>query len=337
MTKLAIVLFNLGGPDGPAAVQPFLFNLFNDKAIIPAPDLVRWGIAQLISRTREKSAQANYAKMGGGSPIVRETTRQADALEQALRREGREVKVFLAMRYWHPFIEETVKKVTAWAPDETVLLPLYPQFSTTTTGSSLAGWKKAGGPKARLVCCYPDHYGFLETNAQLINEAWFNAGKPSNARVLFSAHGLPESTIKRGDPYQIQVEETVTAMRGLLDPRLEAVVCYQSRVGPMKWIGPSTESELARAARDEKGVIVCPIAFVSEHIETLVELDEEYKEKAHELRVPFYIRIAAPGTKAEFISGLADLVEKALLDEKQVTTGRKIVCDPPCAACPRGF
>jgi protoporphyrin/coproporphyrin ferrochelatase len=339
--RIAIVLFNLGGPDGPAAVQPFLKNLFSDPAIIGAPQPVRWALANLISRTRAKCARANYAKMGGGSPLVPETLAQARALEAAVAKipgyETAEIKAFLAMRYWHPFVEEAVGAVAAFRPDETVLLPLYPQFSTTTTDSSLKAWRKAGGGSAKLVCCYPDAQGFLQAHVESILEAHAAGGAPEKVRILWSAHGLPEKIILAGDPYQKQVEETVAALKPLLPDHFEHMICYQSRVGPLKWIGPSTESALEKAANDKIGVIVSPIAFVSEHIETLVELDEEYMEKAHALGVPFYLRAKALGTNPTFIKQLADLADLALQSQDAIIAARAGGCVVQCPACPRGY
>jgi protoporphyrin/coproporphyrin ferrochelatase len=339
--RIAIVLFNLGGPDGPQAVQPFLKNLFSDPAIIGAPGPIRWALANLISRTRAKSARANYAKMGGGSPLVPETLAQARALEDALMKvpdyQECEVKVFLAMRYWHPFIEEAVGEVARFAPDETVLLPLYPQFSTTTTDSSLKAWRKAGGQDARLVCCYPGATGFLAGHVERVLEAYQAGGSPERVRILWSAHGLPEKIILAGDPYQKQVEETVGALKPLLPDHFEHMICYQSRVGPLKWIGPSTEAALEKAASDGIGVIVVPIAFVSEHIETLVELDEEYQEKAHELGVPFYLRAKALGTNPSFIAELANLVDTVLRGADPILAARTVGCVVQCRACPRGY
>ena len=314
--KLAVVLFNLGGPDGPRAVRPFLFNLFRDPAIIGAPALIRYPIAALIATTREKMAKANYAIMGGGSPLLPETEKQARALEAELATAlpGVEAKCFIAMRYWNPLTGETAKQVKAFAPDEVVLLPLYPQYSMTTTGSSLKAWREAysGGGRQTTVCCYPDEAGLVEAHARLIRETWEKAGSPTNVRLLFSAHGLPEKVILTGDPYQKQVEATAAAVAAKLPAGLDWTVCYQSKVGPLKWIGPSTDDEIRRAGVDGKGVIVTPIAFVSEHVETLVELDHEYAELAQEQGVAPYIRVPAVGVAPEFITGLAAMVGKAI-------------------------
>jgi protoporphyrin/coproporphyrin ferrochelatase len=339
--KIAIVLFNLGGPDDQASVQPFLQNLFSDPAIIRVPGPIRWALARFISYTRAKSARANYAKMGGGSPLVPETTKQARALEAAvtaiLGYETAEVKAFMAMRYWKPFTSDAVAAVKAFAPDHTILLPLYPQFSTTTTDSSLKAWNEAGGGPAKMVCCYPDAPGFIQAHANAVLETWHKHDAPERVRILWSAHGLPEKVITDGDPYQKQVEETVAALKPLLPDNFDHAICYQSRVGPMKWIGPSTETEIDRAAADKIGVIVVPIAFVSEHIETLVELDEEYAEKAHEAGVPFYLRAPALGTRTEFIGELAKMATDLLASNQDIIALRTGGCIVACPACPRGY
>ncbi len=314
--KLAVVLFNLGGPDGPGAVKPFLFNLFRDPAIIGLPALFRYPLAALISSTREKSAKANYAIMGGGSPLLPETEKQARALETELARAlpGVEAKCFIAMRYWNPLTHEAARQVQVFGPDEIVLLPLYPQFSATTTASSLKAWRASykGEGRQTTVCCYPTGEGLIAAHARLIRETWEKAGSPANVRLLFSAHGLPEKVILAGDPYQKQVEATAGAVAAKLPSGLDWTVCYQSRVGPMKWIGPSTDEEIRRAGTEGKGVIVTPIAFVSEHVETLVELDHEYADLAREVGVAPYLRVPALGTAQEFIAGLSEAVTHAL-------------------------
>jgi ferrochelatase len=314
--KIAVLLFNLGGPDGPKAVQPFLYNLFSDKAIIGAPAGIRQLIALLISTLRNRSAQANYNIMGGGSPILPQTQAQADALGKAMAAKhlGDEIQLFIAMRYWHPFTLEAAKQVQAYGPDEIILLPLYPQFSTTTTGSSVEEWNRVyrGSGQAREICCYPTLDGVIEAHAKAIERAFEAAGSPEGVRLLFSAHGLPEKIINEGDPYQSQIEATAAAVAARLGTGWDWQICYQSRVGPLKWIGPTTPDAIAAAAEAGLGVIVTPIAFVSEHIETLVELDHEYAELAHDLGCPHYIRVPALGTDPIFIDALADLALESL-------------------------
>ena len=322
--KVAVVLFNLGGPDGPDAVRPFLFNLFNDPAIIGLPGLFRTPLARLISGRREETAKANYAIMGGGSPLLPETRRQAEAVEAelALRLPDAEVRCFIGMRYWKPFVEDAAREVAAWHPDEILLLPLYPQYSTTTSGSSLQAWEKAyrGPARTRAVCCYPDQSGFADAYAASIQRTWEQGGRPENVRLLFSAHGLPEKVVKGGDPYQAQVEATAAAVLARLAWAGEWEVCYQSRVGPLKWIGPATDDCIRRAGADGKGVLIVPIAFVSEHVETLVELDHEYKALADASRVPVYLRAPTVSVAEAFIAGLADTATAALAREPAVET-----------------
>ncbi|MFN3669676.1 MAG: ferrochelatase [Brevundimonas sp.] len=336
--RVAVVLFNLGGPDDQASVKPFLFNLFNDPAIIGLPNPFRTLLARLISSRRETSAQANYALMGGGSPLLPETRKQAAALVEALggRLPGDEVRAFVAMRYWSPLTEETAVDVAAWGPEEIVLLPLYPQFSTTTTESSLKRWHElyAGSGVSRTVCCYPEAPGWIEAQADGVRAKLAEAGDRP-VRVLFSAHGIPETLISRkGDPYQEQIESTcaaIAARAGLAEGAW--AICYQSRVGPMKWLGPSTPEAIEQAARDGVGVVVTPVAFVSEHIETLVELDIEYAELAHELGVSPYLRSPAVGVAAPFIQTLADAVVDALPRTGVAPWGPG--CRADWKACPR--
>ncbi|MBA4787709.1 MAG: ferrochelatase [Brevundimonas sp.] len=317
--RIAVVLFNLGGPDDQASVKPFLFNLFNDPAIIGLPGIVRTPLAKLISSRREASAQANYALMGGGSPLLPGTRKQAEALEVVLgnRLAGDEVRVFIAMRYWHPLTDQTAVEVAAFGPDDVVLLPLYPQFSTTTTQSSLKIWNQtyAGSGVSRTVCCYPRADGWVEAQAQAIASKLDEAGD-GPVRVLFSAHGIPEKLVTgKGDPYQEQVETTVAAVVAAIERDrgpIDHALCYQSRVGPMKWLGPSTPEAIEQAGRDGVGVVITPIAFVSEHIETLVELDIEYGELAHDKGVSPYLRAPAVGTAPVFIEALAAATIDAL-------------------------
>ena len=311
MKKLAVVLFNLGGPDSLAAVKPFLFNLFKDPAIIQLPAVARIPLAALISGRREKTAQANYALMGGRSPLLPETEKQAEALAAAVEAMAPdlETKVFVAMRYWNPRADETAEAVAAFRPDEIVLLPLYPQHSTTTTASSVRDWAKVyrGSGRTRLVCCYPTARGLVAAHADAIREKWETAGKP-DVRLLFSAHGLPQKVVDAGDPYAAQIKATAAAVAASLPELADWRVCYQSRVGRLKWLEPSTDTEIRQAGAEGKGVIVAPIAFVSEHVETLVELDREYAELAHQVGCAPYLRAPTPGVRQAFIDDLAEAV-----------------------------
>jgi ferrochelatase len=342
--RVAVVLFNLGGPDRLQAVRPFLLNLFNDPAIIGAPRLVRAVIAQLIVKRRIKPAIEIYRQMGGGSPLRKGTEQQAQALEKELQRRGWNVRVFVCMRYWHPMSDEVAEAVEIFDPEETILLPLYPQFSTTTTGSSLSDWRRAVRRrgyrwKERAICCYPAHRGLIAAHGRLIREALRKEGLPGRRRLLFSAHGLPEKIIARGDPYVWQVQQTVSAVVETLESTgLDCVICYQSRVGPMRWTGPQTEAELVRAGREGVAVVVVPISFVSEHSETLVELDIAYRELATKHGVPMYIRVPTIGVASEFIEGLGQLVESSLNREGEEGTpssanGQRI-CPMEMGGCP---
>ena len=335
--RIAVVLFNLGGPDDQASVRPFLFNLFNDPAIIGLPGPFRTALARLISSRREESAKANYALMGGGSPLLPETRRQAAALEAVLasRSPGDEIRCFIAMRYWHPMMGEAAAAVAAWSPDEIVLLPLYPQFSTTTTGSSAKAWREAykGPGQVRTICCYPTERGLVEAHAKLIGDSWRVAGHPGPVRLLFSAHGLPEKVIKQGDPYRDQIEATCSAVAAQLGEDWDWRVCYQSRVGPMKWIGPSAEDEIRAASAEGLALVVVPIAFVSEHVETLVELDHEYGDLARASGCPAYVRVPALCVTETFIQGLAGLVDDSL-NRLGTAPGAAYAC-PGFGKCPR--
>ena len=341
MTKLAVVLFNLGGPDDQKAVKPFLFNLFRDPAIIDLPALARYPLAALIATTRARSARANYALMGGGSPLLKETRAQAGALEAALKLAaadapgGLDVRCFVAMRYWAPFAAETAAEVAAFAPDEIVLLPLYPQFSTTTTASSLKDWRSVyqGPGRSRAICCHPTERGFVEAYAAAIRKAWAAGGRPTDVRLLFSAHGVPEQVVDRGDPYRAQVEATAAAIAAAVPELPDWRVCYQSRVGRLKWLDPYTDAEIRRAGADGKGVVIAPIAFVSEHVETRVELDHDYARLAAEVGCMPYLRAQTPGTNGAYIDGLAGLVLEALKRPVGVAPGGPWRCPAGHAKC----
>lgn len=320
MTKAAIVLMNLGGPDSAAAVEPFLFNLFYDPAIIALPNPLRWLIARLIARRRAPVAQAIYAKIGNASPLLANTRAQGEALEREL--EGK-ARVFVAMRYWQPRAAEVAAAVKQWGAEEVVLLPLYPQFSSTTTASSLRDWHRAASAiglavPTRAICCYPTESGFIAALAGAMNDALNEWPRVLAApRVLLSAHGLPKRIVARGDPYEMQVEQTAAQLRlRIAKPNIESIVCYQSRVGPLDWLGPATDAEIRRAGKEGRGVIVVPVAFVSEHSETLVELDIEYRHIADMSGVPRYVRVPTVGAAPRFIAGLAALVRGAQAADK---------------------
>lgn len=322
MTKprVAVVLFNLGGPDAPEAVQPFLFNLFKDPAIISVPNPMRFLLAKLIAKRRTPVAQEIYGCIGGRSPIVPLTEKQAQALKAALHEEW-QVETFLCMRYWHPMSDTTAKAVKAFAPDHIIALPLYPQYSTTTTASSFKDWKQAAqkiglDAPTSYVCCYPTEAEYIAAHAALIRPIYDMAKQHGKPRILFSAHGLPKKVIDKGDPYQWQVEQTTAnVVEALGIENLDYVNCYQSRVGPLEWIKPSTEDEITRGGTDGVPLVVVPIAFVSEHSETLVELDIEYGKLAEQHGVPHYARVPALGDETHFISSLAAICKTAYAHE----------------------
>ena len=312
MVRRAVVLMNLGGPDSPGSVRPFLYNLFSDPAIIGLPGFLRLPLAWLIAARRAATARAIYAQLGGSSPLLANTEAQARALEAEL---GAGYRCFIAMRYWHPLTAAAVGAVKEWRPDDIVLLPLYPQFSTTTTASSLEAWRREAarqglGGVTRAIRSYPAAEGFIAALAALVGSVLTDAeAGAAPVRLLFSAHGLPLKIVRAGDPYPGEIESTAAAVaRALGRAGLDWLVCYQSRVGPLAWLGPSVEDELRRAGRDGVAIVVAPIAFVSEHSETLVELDRDYRRVAEACGVPAYHRVPTVGTDRRFIGALADLV-----------------------------
>lgn len=352
MGKIAVVLFNLGGPDAPESVKPFLFNLFNDPEILafPMPSFARWALAKMISTRRAPVSRGIYSHMGGSSPLLENTQEQARALESSLIEmlppgDDVDVKAFVAMRYWHPMSYETARAVADYAPDEIILMPLYPQYSVTTTGSSLDDWRRAADKAGltaptRATCCYPHDEGFIAGVANLVADALPKARGDSPIRLLFSAHGLPERIIKGGDPYQWQVQVTVEAVLAELErrsdlPPFEPILCYQSKVGPLKWIGPSAEDEIERAGADGCAIVIVPIAFVSEHLETLVELDIEYGEVAEHSGAAAYVRVPTVSVNEFFIIGLAKLALETLGRSEPVSSalGPRI-CPASFGRCP---
>jgi ferrochelatase len=348
--RLAVVLFNLGGPDSLAAVQPFLFNLFNDPAIIGAPKPVRWSLAQFISRRRAPISKGIYEQIGNKSPLLELTQDQAKVVRQELAQDGEldleAAEVFVCMRYSNPFSEEVVAAVEAFAPDKIILLPLYPQYSTTTTRSSLRDWKRAATQAglripAQAVCCYPTEPSFIQSHVDLLRNALDGFGAGDKVRVLFSAHGLPQSIVDKGDPYEWQVEQTASAVvKALVNdwgrPTLDWRVCYQSKVTPQAWLGPSTEEEIAEAGEAGISIVLVPIAFVSEHSETLVELDIEYAKLAENAGVASYVRVPALGRHYGFVEALCGIIRCAAqgkLDGAQCSSSGERLCPKKFSQC----
>ena len=334
--KKAIILFNLGGPDKLENVEPFLFNLFYDPAILNLPNFLRYPLAKLISKRRAPIAKKIYEELGGSSPILKLTLEQSNALEKTLNQKDKKnsYKCFVVMRCWHPRAEKVLNDVKSYCPEEVILLPLYPQYSAATSGSSINEWKnicKKNNYKTKtsIICCYPTEEFFIKGH---IDEILKKINKIDNYKLIFSAHGLPEKNIKKGDPYQWQVEKTVEKIISKLSIKnLDWVLSYQSRVGPLKWIGPSTEDVIIENSKLGKKIVLVPIAFVSEHSETLVELDIEYKELAEKNGCYDYIRVPALGTNKDFINSLSSLVIKK---EERIFSEDLY---PPKIQCPNQF
>ncbi len=334
--KKAVILFNLGGPDSLNSVEPFLFNLFNDPAIINLPNFLRYPLAKLISKKRAPIAKKIYEEIGGSSPILKLTKEQAFELEKSLNLNQRETsyKTFVVMRCWKPRASEVIKDIKNFEPNEVILLPLYPQFSYSTSGSSINEWKdickkNKYNVKTNTICCYPTEENFIKAH---VDELSKKIGKNNNEKIIFSAHGLPEKNIKNGDPYQWQIERTVEEIVKKINIKdLDYILSYQSRVGPLKWIGPSTDDVIVENSKIGKSIILVPIAFVSEHSETLVELDIEYKKLAKENGCKNYERVPALGTNKAFIESLSNLILN--IDEYKLKNG----LHPPKIQCPNKF
>ena len=334
--KKAIILFNLGGPDKLENVEPFLFNLFNDPAILNLPTFLRYPLAKLISNRRAPVAKKIYAELGGSSPILKLTREQSDALEIKLNQtqEEDEYKCFIIMRCWNPRAKDVIKDVQLYSPDEVVLMPLYPQYSAATSGSSIKEWKDVCKKnnyhvKTSTICCYPTDQNFINAHTKEIIKKIKDL---KNFKLIFSAHGLPEKNIKKGDPYQWQVEQSVKKIvESLNDENLDWILSYQSRVGPLKWIGPSTETIIIENSKIGKHIVLVPIAFVSEHSETLVELDIEYKEIADANGCKNYTRVPALGINEDFIKAMSELIIKK--NEYKINEDLY----PPKIQCPSNF
>ena len=333
--KKAVVLFNLGGPDKLDSVEPFLFNLFSDPAIISIPSIFRYPLAKFISKRRAPVAKKIYSEIGNKSPILELTQNQADTLQKNLSMKG-DYKCFVVMRCWHPRASDVIKKVKEYDPDEVILLPLYPQYSASTSGSSIKEWndlykKENYKVKTKTICCYPTESNFISAHTSLIKKT-LEKIQSNNFKLIFSAHGLPENKIKKGDPYQWQIEQTVKEiMSKLTNENLDHIISYQSRVGPLKWIGPSTDEVIIKYSKEKKGIVIVPVAFVSEHSETLVELDIEYKKLAEKNGCSFYKRVPALGIEENFIKGLSELV---LQQETRGNFVSSLMCPDKYVKCP---
>ncbi|QFZ93349.2 ferrochelatase [Synechococcus elongatus] len=322
MGRVGVLLLNLGGPERLEDVGPFLYNLFADPEIIRLPfPWLQKPLAWLISSLRTRKSQENYKQIGGGSPLRRITEEQAAALRQSLSDRGQEVQVYIGMRYWHPFTEEAIAQIKADDIERLVILPLYPQFSISTSGSSfrLLQRLRDRDPELQKIDCVvvPSWYersGYLQAMADLIAQEIDKLEKPEQGHVFFSAHGVPVSYVEEaGDPYQREIEDCTRKIMETLGRSNPWTLAYQSRVGPVEWLQPYTEDALEELA--EKGVkdlVVVPISFVSEHIETLEEIDIEYREIAEEAGIERFLRVPALNTHPLFIQDLSDLVEQTL-------------------------
>ena len=323
-SRVAIVMFQLGGPDSQAAVEPFLYNLFCDPDIInfPGAFLARKALAKLISTTRSKVVGQHYAEIGGGSPIRRLTEHQARALQETLR-PHLNARTIVAMRYWHPDTAEAVSALESEPYDELVLLPLYPHYSFATTRSSLREWDRQYGaklknrpgpkPSVKLIDHFYDHPDYVAGIVERINSVLQEVPDPDNVQLVFSAHGLPMTLVEKGDPYPQQIEQTVQLVRQLGAWRNPYVLCYQSRVGPQKWLQPSLTSTIESMAKSGvKRMLVIPIAFLTEHIETLHEINIEAREQAEHLGVKDFYLMPALNDSPLLIRALADLVLRAV-------------------------
>ena len=322
--RVAVVMFQLGGPDSQAAVEPFLYNLFCDPDIInfPGAFLARKALAKLISTTRSKVVGQHYAEIGGGSPIRRLTEQQARALQETLR-PHLNARTIVAMRYWHPDTAEAVAALESEPYDELVLLPLYPHYSFATTRSSLREWdrqysaklKSKSGPRppVKLIDHFYDHPDYVAAIVERINSVLQEVPDPENVYLVFSAHGLPMTLVEKGDPYPQHIEQTVQLVRQLGAWRNPHVLCYQSKVGPQKWLQPSLTGTIERLAKSGvKRMLVIPIAFLTEHIETLHEINIEARAEAEHLGVKDFYLMPALNDSPLLIRALADLVLRAV-------------------------
>jgi len=315
--RIGVVLFQLGGPDTLEAIEPFLFNLFCDPDIIDFPfaRIGRKPLAKLISSTRARRVQHHYAAIGGGSPIRRYTEQQARALQLKLTASGLDARCFVAMRYWHPFTREAIEQLRAAQCDEVVLLPLYPQYSSTTTGSSLNEWRRLFQDALPVHCVEPfyRHELYLEALVEKIDEALARFPEPERPVIVFSAHSVPVSVIEKGDPYQRQIEETVELLMevgGWANPHR---LCYQSKVGASKWLQPSLHRTLKDlSAEKAQQVCVVPVSFVSDHVETLGEIDHHARQEAAALGIEQFEMSEGLNNSPKFIAALAELVGSAI-------------------------
>jgi ferrochelatase len=325
--RIGVVLFQLGGPDTLEAIEPFLFNLFCDPDIIDFPfaRIGRRPLAKLISSTRARKVQHHYATIGGGSPIRRFTEQQARALQRKLGGYGLDARCFVAMRYWHPFTAQAIEQLKVAQCDEVVLLPLYPHYSSTTTGSSLNEWRRQFREALPVHCVAPfyHHELYLQALGEKIDEALARFADPERPEIVFSAHSVPVAVIEKGDPYQRQIEETVELLTQRGGWPNHYRLCYQSKVGASKWLQPSLYTTLRELAGEKhREVCIVPISFVSDHVETLVEIDHEAREEAAKLGIKRFEMTSGLNDSPTFIAALADLVGTAIGTDLGIKRGR---------------
>lgn len=319
--RLGVLLLNLGGPERLEDVRPFLYNLFADPEIIrlPLPWLQK-PLAWLIATMRHRRSRENYRQIGGGSPIRQITEQQAQALAQQLQQMGHPARIYVGMRYWHPFTEEAIAQIERDGVEKLVILPLYPQYSISTSGSSLRlleRLRQAGTYLAQIehtvIPYWYQRPGYIEAMVDLIRQTLDNLPAPDHVHLLFSAHGVPRSYVEKdGDPYQEQIETGVALIIKALNRPNAHTLAYQSRVGPVEWLQPYTEDVIPElGAQGVRDLLVIPISFVSEHIETLQEIDMEYRELAHQSGIINFHRVPALNVHPRFIQDLAEAVIQA--------------------------
>ena len=322
MGRVGVLLLNLGGPDKIEDVRPFLFNLFADPEIIRLPfPWMQKPLAWLISTLRFEKSQANYRQIGGGSPVRRSTYEHALALQELLQQKGKDSQVYVGMCYWHPFTEEAIAQIKRDRIEQLAILPLYPQFSISTSGSSFRQLEEMWGKDPDLnqieYTAIPSWYhrpGYIQAMSELIAQELDNSPHPDRVHIFFSAHGVPLSYVEEaGDPYQREIQDCTRLIMEHLNRSNEHTLAYQSRVGPVEWLKPYTEDAITElAANGVEDLLVVPISFVSEHIETLQEIDMEYRELAEESGIHNFYRVPALNTHPVFIEALADLVIESI-------------------------
>jgi len=321
MLKVGVLLFNLGGPETLQDVKPFLYRLFSDPEIIR----IKWSplrktIAYMIATLRRKTSEGYYRQIGGGSPLRRLTEEQARALQNEFKSRGKDVETFVGMCTWRPFLHEALERIERSGIQSLVILPLFPHYSVTTTGSGFAALRRLidSHPSfkkidVQWVCSWPDHPTYIESLVQGIRQELAKFSDPERVHILFSAHSIPESYVRQGDPYLDQTKKTMELIMDRLGRTNPYQLSFQSKIGPVKWLEPSTNEVITRLGKEGiDDVLVVPISFVSEHIETLYELDILYKNVATEAGVKNFRRVPALNSDPTFIRALAEIVEDTL-------------------------